>query len=276
MRTIPVFYDPKMNAEVSSYSPSASKPGKVVNDWLSCGLPVRLLPVERAETFEIGLAHDGDYVTGVLEGSINNGFGTTDKAVADSLPWTVGSMIGACRHVMTTADEVAVSPTSGFHHARYATGGGFCTFNGLVIAAMAMWREGLVDSVGILDCDYHYGDGTEDIIQRLGLSSWMHHWPAGTKALFKTAMKHVDLRSVDLLIYQAGADMHVDDPLGGDMTSDQLRRRDEQVFKARGSLPMVWNLAGGYRTSASGGIEPVLATHRNTLLACIEAACITL
>lgn len=37
------------------------------------------------------------------------------------------------------------------------------------------------------------------------------------------------LGSYDLVIYQAGADMHVDDPLGGIMTTDEMRQRDDLV-----------------------------------------------
>jgi acetoin utilization deacetylase AcuC-like enzyme len=34
----------------------------------------------------------------------------------------------------------------------------------------------------------------------------------------------------ELLLYQAGADAHINDPLGGWMTTEQLARRDHIVF----------------------------------------------
>jgi acetoin utilization deacetylase AcuC-like enzyme len=76
------------------------------------------------------------------------------------------------------------------------------------------------------------------------------------------------------VLYQAGADIHVNDPLGGLLTTDQMRQRDRSVFAncARLRLPLVWNLAGGYRRDDKGGIEPVLALHRNTLTECIGVA----
>ena len=76
----------------------------------------------------------------------------------------------------------------------------------------------------------------------------------------------------DVLLYQAGADPHIDDPLGGWLTTDQLFRRDRLVFKSAQALgiPIAWNLAGGYQRDADGGIEPVLAIHRNTMRACTE------
>lgn len=33
--------------------------------------------------------------------------------------------------------------------------------------ARKLQNEGVVDRVGIIDCDVHYGDGTDDIIQTL-------------------------------------------------------------------------------------------------------------
>ncbi len=76
----------------------------------------------------------------------------------------------------------------------------------------------------------------------------------------------------DVLLYQAGADAHVNDPLGGWMTSEQLVRRDRIVFStsAQVGLPVAWNLAGGYQTDAGGGISPVLAIHRETMRAFIS------
>jgi acetoin utilization deacetylase AcuC-like enzyme len=68
------------------------------------------------------------------------------------------------------------------------------------------------------------------------------------------------------VLYQAGADPHVKDPLGGWLTTEQLRARDAQVFESLASarIPLVWNLAGGYQRDRSGGIGPVLAIHENT------------
>jgi IMP dehydrogenase/GMP reductase len=79
----------------------------------------------------------------------------------------------------------------------------------------------------------------------------------------------------DLVLYQAGADPHQNDPLGGWMTTAELRERDALVFetaRARG-LPLVWNLAGGYQRDAQGGIAPVLEIHRNMALEHLRVYC---
>ncbi len=70
----------------------------------------------------------------------------------------------------------------------------------------------------------------------------------------------------DVILYQAGADPHIDDPLGGWLTLAQLRERDRIVFEqARHyGVPIAWNLAGGYQNP----LRKVLDIHDNTLVEC--------
>lgn len=56
------------------------------------------------------------------------------------------------------------SLSSGLHHARKDRGSGFCTFNGLVIAAKRALEAGAT-SVMILDLDANCGGGTASLIQ---------------------------------------------------------------------------------------------------------------
>ena len=75
------------------------------------------------------------------------------------------------------------------------------------------------------------------------------------------------------MIYQAGADPHVDDPLGGWRTTEQLRERDARVFAGvrKAGMPIVWNLAGGYQQEPGGSIPRVLDIHDNTARECVRA-----
>ena len=73
-----------------------------------------------------------------------------------------GGVLPAARSAL--ADGVAGSLSSGLHHARYDEGSGFCTFNGLVIAAKALLASGAVSSVLIVDLDAHCGGGTAQLI----------------------------------------------------------------------------------------------------------------
>ena len=69
-----------------------------------------------------------------------------------------------------------------------------------------------------------------------------------------------------------GADPHINDPLGGWLTTEQLAERDRLVFSAakRLGIPIAWNLAGGYQIDEDGGISKVIEIHNNTMLACTE------
>lgn len=279
LTSIPVFYRPEMVAlEASISSPSAAKPAQVVADWQAQGLPIRVLDFEPVDEETLALAHERAYVQGVLAGEVPNGFGNSKPQVTASLPFTNGSMLAAAGAALDNG-RVACAPASGFHHAGFGHGGGFCTFNGLIVAAMALERDGRVSRVGILDLDQHWGDGTHDIIQRMHLSWISHHSPGPEPLHAADAQRYLHrlpgivstFHDCDLLLYQAGADAHVDDPLGGWMTSEQLAERDRIVFEVAATIgvPVAWNLAGGYQRDAQGGIEPVLAIHRRTMEGCV-------
>ena len=282
---IPVFYRPEMSvADNDSYSPSAGKPRLVVEDWLSRrGVITPYLDIvgfEPATLEMLTTAHSRDYVKGVLSGEIENGFGNNSPAVAESLHYTVGSMVAACMHVLGKQHGIAVSPTSGFHHAHYDRGEGFCTFNGLMVAALWLKARGLLERVLILDFDQHYGNGTDDIVKVKRAGDWLTHITANksyrTASDVERCTNPVRLSGLgpkpDLVMFQAGADIHVNDPLGGILTTKQMRARDYAVFDFASwyEVPLVWNLAGGYQQDAQGTIEPVLALHRATMTECIN------
>ena len=136
MQPIAVFYRPELVADAESFSPSAGKPGLVVEDWRAAGLPVLLQSFEPATAVDLALAHDANYVQGVLDGSLPNGFSNHLPAVARTLPYTSGAMIAAARAALVRG--VACAPVSGFHHAHYDYGRGYCTFNGLMVAAIVL------------------------------------------------------------------------------------------------------------------------------------------
>jgi acetoin utilization deacetylase AcuC-like enzyme len=270
-----VFYDSRMSVDSGGYSPSGSKPAAVVADWMNLGIEV--CEFEPATEEDLCLAHSPKYVSNVLSGREANGHGNQLPRVTEATRWTCGSMVAASRQALI--DHVACSPSSGFHHAGYESGGAFCTFNGLIVAARKLQEEGIVERVGIIDCDVHYGDGTDDIIQTLDLSSRIRHWTFGAaigrRAFDQTAfldelrsaLVEMQTEGVRLILYQAGADPHVDDPLGGVMTTEEMRERDKLMFSwcKQLEMPVAVCLAGGYQRDKNGGISKVLALHRATM-----------
>jgi acetoin utilization deacetylase AcuC-like enzyme len=278
---LPVFYTDKALSEPKgSFSPSGSKPRLVVADWQKrFGDAIEVVshgPISGADLCKV---HDTEYALGVLSGEINNGFGTNDPKVAQSCLYTVGGVVAAAEHALEKDILTACAPYSGFHHAEYDIGSGFCTFNGLVAAAYHVLSKNLANSELILDCDYHYGNGTDDILNRATnpYQGKIRHWTAGyvyhvpmqADDFFIDLPKVLDKnKNVDLILYQAGADPHVDDPLGGFLTDAQLARRDRLVFEKckEYGVPCVWTLAGGYQDP----LEKVLKIHRATMAIAIE------
>ncbi len=278
LTAIPVYYSESLLADAESFSPSAAKPRPVVEAWRDANLPIALSAFAPAEDVDLFLAHDPAYVRGVLTGALPNGFGNTLAALARSLPHTTGAMIAAARAAITSG--CACAPVSGFHHAHYDTGGGFCTFNGLIVAAQKMLDEAGLQRILILDCDMHFGDGTDQIIEHLALRPSIDHWTFGRwfdtpqdapgyLERLRDIASHFD--DYDLILYQAGADVHVDDPLGGVLTTAQMIERDRTVFAHahRAAVPIAWNLAGGYQEP----LERVTALHVNTMRECARIYC---
>lgn len=267
------FYNPKMYAQTESFSLSPLKP-KFMAEWVKKNTINSITDFDPATREQLYLAHQVKYVDGVLDLTIANGFGNHDAGVATSLLYTVGSMIAAVRDAVTN-NATAFSPTSGFHHAGWGHAADFCTFNGLIVALLVAKQEGLIQTATIIDGDMHWGDGTQEIIDHLGLD-WITHWsgPRGkswdyskefVKACFKAA-------ETDLTIYQAGADIHVKDPLGGILSSLEMLKRDWHIRRiVANKKPFVWNLAGGYQyarkaSSYEDQLKPVLELHQQTFL----------
>jgi acetoin utilization deacetylase AcuC-like enzyme len=253
---IKVFYSEKMVAPQQTGSPSAHKPAEVVKSWQALGLPLEVISPAPVTEADLCLAHDPRFVRGVLSGQLENGFHNTSVEVAKSTLYTNSAMLAAAREALTSR-RVAVAPCSGFHHACFGHSGGFCTFNGLMVTALKLKHEERIRRIGILDFDQHFGNGTADLIERHAATTWVRHFTAGTHYTrpeqaneFLTRIPTLALvramQDCDLVLYQAGADPHIDDPLGGWLTTEQLRLRDRLVFETAATLgiPIAWTLAG--------------------------------
>mgnify|MGYP001089396722 CR=1 FL=1 len=276
LNRIPVIYSPHLVAQAISYSPSSYKPKLVAEALAASTLPVRFVEPCPVSVEDLSRVHSPAFVKGILSCDLFNGFGDQEPEVAKSLPYTCGAMLDAAR--MATAELPAAALCSGFHHAGYGSCHGFCTFNGLMVAAAALLAEGHVSHVAIVDADMHVGDGTDDIlglidgleerIQHISLGREhraRHHAQAYLETMRGLGQAFRESRP-DLILYQAGADPHVNDPLGGVLTSEELRERDRILFQIAHDqgIPMAWNLAGGYQRTEAGGIDPVVAIHLAT------------
>lgn len=275
-----VFYDHRQSVPGNGFSsPSAGKPAQVLESWKRLGISFCEQSFAPLTVDEIALAHDREYVEGVLSCKLMNGYDNQSPEIGSALPWVAGSMVAAALHSFETG-EASFSPTSGAHHACYEKGGDFCTFNFLVIAAMKARQAG-APRIGILDLDYHYGNGTDDIIKRLDLT-YIRHYSCGADPDAKPVCAERWLKRLPdivkgfadagLLIYNAGVDSHINDPLGGFLTTGQMARRDRIVFDVAReiSVPICTSLAGGYQVARDGSIDTVLRLHDATFVAAWE------
>lgn len=280
MKTIKVFYDPRQSvAHNASFSPSAGKPEKVVAEWQKRGYPIQIAPVSPVSREDFYLVHDKQHVDDILDCKKSNGFNNTMPSVADALHWTNGSLLSAATYALASK-EVTVSPTSGFHHAEYYSAMGFCTFNGLMLAAVMLKNHG---KIGILDLDMHDANGTQHIMNHLRIDH-VRHYSFGTEqrtSEFWGGDERGDLwlsrlptlvesfADCALVIYQAGADPYVEDPFGGSLSETQLRERDRIVFTGLKKLgvSVTWDLAGGYTSP----FQKVLDIHNATMEECCKA-----
>jgi acetoin utilization deacetylase AcuC-like enzyme len=190
---------------------------------------------------------------------------------------------------------VAGSLSSGLHHARREHGSGFCTFNGLAVAAREALAAGAA-SVLILDLDAHCGGGTASLIaEKPGI--WQidvsvcdfDRYASGERAWLRIvqdsddylgaierALQDVQLRGgrFGLCLYNAGMDPFEGCDIGGltGITRDILAARERLVFDwCRGQqLPIAFVLAGGYLGHRLDQ-EDLVALHRLTLSAAVRS-----
>ncbi|WP_324054062.1 histone deacetylase family protein [Aeromonas dhakensis] len=230
-----------------------------------------------ASRTQIERVHDVAYVEAALTGTLDAG------AIRQlGFPWSpvliertlrsVGATLAASRHALAQGCGLQIS--GGYHHAHRDVGSGFCLFNDLVIAAQTCLDEGRCEQVLIVDLDVHQGDGSAALCQGRrdiitlslhGEHNFPRHKPAShmdfplpsgmeDDAYLTTLAEALNLAlrlyTPDLILYQAGVDVHHADELGYLALSDEgVRQRDAMVFDCaqRHGLPIAAVPGGGYR-----------------------------
>lgn len=187
------------------------------------------------------------------------------------------------------------SLSSGLHHAAAGQGRGFCTFNGLALAARATVEAG-AGRVLILDLDAHCGGGTHGLVGEMaavwhadvsvnGFDAYAPGFRQSLDMVTRAAdyLPTVERRlaaierswpSFDLCLYNAGMDPHQNCPVGGlaGINAAMLAERERMVFdwcRRRGTA-VAFVLAGGY-TGPRLDESALVALHRLTLAAAADA-----
>ena len=244
---------------------------------LSAGVPTDCFVEPTAATrTELALVHDTLYIEALYSGQLEPkamrriGFPWSEMLIRRSLR-SVGGTITTAK--LALQEGLAVHLSGGYHHAFTSEGSGFCLFNDLAVAARVLQQQG-VGKILIFDCDVHQGDGTALIFAddpqiitaslhgeknfpaRKQQSNWDLGLPNGcTDALYLESVQQsldylLALHQPDLVLYDAGVDIHQQDDLGllaistqGILSRDQLvinRCRDLQI-------PLAAVIGGGYQ-----------------------------
>lgn len=224
----------------------------------------------------LGRAHDRAYVDQVIACAVppkierEIGFPVGERVSRRAQLATGGTLLAAR---LALELGIACNTAGGSHHARRAQGAGFCTFNDVAVAALALLAEGLAENILVIDLDVHQGDGTAEILagEPRVFTISMHgerNYPvrkvastldvalpdgigddAYLEQLADMLPRLTAERRFDIVFYNAGVDPHAEDRLGRlALTSDGLRRRETAVIshvRALG-IPLCGVLGGGY------------------------------
>lgn len=240
---------------------------------------------------QLAQVHDPQYLravqTGVpLELAQSQEF-TWDAGLWPMVLASNGGAVAAALEALRSG--LAGSLSSGLHHARRVAGAGYCTFNGLVVAAQEALAAG-AKSVLILDLDAHCGGGTASLIgDQPGI--WLvdvsvddyDRYDSSERSRLRLVNSsdaylgeiENSLRQVaqdgphfDLCLYNAGMDPAEGCSDGGlvGITRSLLAAREQLVFDwcRQRDLPVAFLLAGGYigeKLDQQGLVE----LHRLTL-----------
>lgn len=222
------------------------------------------------------LAHDAGYVSR---------FSGNALAPAElrrmGLPWSEALLQRTTRAVggsLLTADlalkyGLACHLAGGTHHAHHDFASGFCIFNDLAIISRYLLASGKVGRVLIFDCDVHQGDGTARILENDGdaITVSLHcennfparkansDWdiPLPRQLDDQGYLKVVDdvlgyllpMYQPDIVLYDAGVDVHRDDALGYlALTDTGIASRDRMVIEhcLGRDIPVCAVIGGGY------------------------------
>jgi len=222
------------------------------------------------------LAHDADYVARFCSNQLDAaaqrrmGLPWSERLVARTQRAVGGTLLTA---ELALQHGLACHLAGGTHHAHYDFASGFCIFNDLAITSRYLLASGRAQRVLIFDCDVHQGDGTARILEndsdiitvslhcennfpaRKAHSDWDIPLPRNLDdtGYLKVAADTLDyllpLYQPDLVLYDAGVDVHVADALGHLALSDAgIAARDSHVLNtclAR-DTPVCAVIGGGY------------------------------
>ena len=243
-----------------------------------------------AKDSQLTKVHTRDYINKIKNGNLSH---KEEKILG--LPWSEtlskrsylavnGTYLTA---KLALINGIACHLAGGTHHAHANYGSGFCVYNDLAYAAKNIISDGKCKKVLIIDCDVHQGDGTAEICKNdtniftcsihasnnfpsskaesdldIGLDDAIsdENYLEKIKFALATCSKNIQ---PDLVLYDAGADVHKNDKLGRlNISSKCILERDLEVlnFFKRKDIPVATVIGGGYST------DNIELAERHTLI----------
>ena len=259
----------------------------------------QFIAAEKVSAEKLSSIHCHLYASQFINGTLDAksmrriGFPWSETLVERTLRSVAGTEL-TCLKALES--ECALHLSGGYHHAHHQFGSGFCIFNDLVYAAQQMLLRSDIETVLIFDCDVHQGDGTATIAASFDniITCSIHcqqNFPArkqqsnydiellrGTtdahylETVSQTLDYLIRLHQPDLIIYDAGVDIHTDDNLGYlDISTDGIFNRDKEVIQQAKSaqIPIACVIGGGY----SNSIDLLNIRHSQLFLAANTVHC---
>ncbi len=260
---------------------------------------VRTAPPQ-VTTGDLCRVHDSAYVESILSLRGKNVPLDGDTAVSprsvEAALYAAGAVKAGVRAVLEKTCDIAFCPIRPpGHHAESNRAMGFCLFNNVAVGAAYALAEMNLKRVMIIDPDVHHGNGTQHIFyDRADVFYFsIHQYPffPGTGAAEETGSREgaghtvnvplppgmgdreylyvverllcpliADYRP-ELVLFSAGFDAHILDPLGQmDVSNEGFRAMFETVLHTLEDLaiPSVFALEGGYSLEALRSVVPDL------------------
>ncbi|HEX7485132.1 MAG TPA: acetoin utilization protein AcuC [Vicinamibacterales bacterium] len=228
------------------------------------------------------------------------GLGTPDtpafRGMDEAARWLVGGTLHGARLICEGGEKRVLQLGGGLHHARRNYASGFCVYNDLAIAIDYLTRHGLW--VAYLDIDVHHGDGVQQIlyedkrVMTISLHESGQFLFPGTGSVhelgsglgrglklnlplepFTEGESYLEvfdqvvpaaLRQFrpGVLVVQAGADAHFDDPLADLMLTtydyEAIFRRILEWADLFTAGRVLFTLGGGYALRAAPRVWTIL------------------
>lgn len=229
-----------------------------------------------ADPSALQAVHDADYLQALATGALSAraqrriGFDCTPALFERCRLETGGTLLAVD---LALREGLACNAAGGTHHAHRDVGSGYCLLNDLAVATRHALDERRVPRVLVIDCDVHQGDGTATLLadEPRAFTFSMHcaeNFPARKqRSDFDLALPRgtgdeaylaelcgllpwlLEQVQPELVLYDAGVDVHVEDRLGHlALTDAGLLARDEAVLRAcrRRGIATACVIGGGY------------------------------